>query len=248
MNGLKKMDLCWALFSIFRCRARTSITMLGILMLAVSVPAAALDCDRPSDYQGFVEANYPMEIAFDVFRNDKLVGEHVTRFRTQGSELSVESRMALTIKLLFITAYEFEYQSSAVWCGDGLKALDVTTDRNGEVSRVTALADSGNLIVSSTDGQFAAPVEIMTTDHWNPSVLNRQQVLNTITGRINAVSIRQCEQGTQRIERAAPEAVCYQYSGELTTRVWYDPVGRWRGLEFTGDDGSTITYVCRRCT
>ena len=125
--------------------------------------------------------------------------------------------------------------------------MDVTTDRNGETTRVKAIADDASLIVSSSDGEFLAPAEILTTDHWNPSVLDKRQVLNTITGRINAVSIQQCQHGTPSIERAAPGAVCYQYSGELNTRVWYDPAGRWRGLEFTGDDGSRITYVCKRC-
>ena len=222
--------------------------LLMVIALLLGLHVDAAECERPSVYQDFVNTSYPAEISFDVYRNNKRVGEHITRFAVHENALSVQSRMLLSIKILFLTAYEFEYQSKAVWCGDGLQSLEAITNRNGETTRVKAVAEKNALKVFAPDGNDLAATDIMTTDHWNPRVIDSRRVLNTITGRINEVTIQACERGTPAIERASPGATCYEYRGELQTRVWYDEAGRWRGLEFKGDDGSTISYVCRRCT
>ena len=122
-----------------------------------------------------------------------------------------------------------------------------STNRNGEETVVEALAEGANIEVTTGSDSYPAPAGILTTNHWNPAILERTEVLNTITGRVNKVEIGFCQVGTAIVENAAPNAKCYEYRGELNTRVWYDNVGRWQGLEFEGDDGSTITYVCRRC-
>ena len=132
LNRLMEMNTSNSLLFVLGLRLRGRLIAVAALMWALSIPASALDCETPSAYQDFVETNYPMEIAFDVFRNDKLVGEHVTRFRNEGSGLSVESRMALTIKLLFITAYEFEYRSVSEWCGNRMVSLDAYV--NGRIT------------------------------------------------------------------------------------------------------------------
>ncbi|MEM7467330.1 MAG: DUF6134 family protein [Pseudomonadota bacterium] len=219
----------------------------GFVWLFSSAGVSAVACEAASPRQTFVTENYPNGLTFDVFRNGKLVGEHVTRFEQQGTDLSVVSRMALTIKVLFLTVYEFEYLSETQWCESGLNSMRASTNRNGEETVVTASVANGAVQIRSPLGEFAAPLNIMTTDHWNPEVIGRQEVLNTITGSVNQVNIARCAQGTELIEKASPGAMCYEYSGDLTTRVWYDDAGRWRGLEFKGDDGSTINYVCKQC-
>ncbi|MGR8946928.1 MAG: DUF6134 family protein [Gammaproteobacteria bacterium] len=226
-------------------KSRSTWRLLALLLGIASTSANA--CESSNRMQDFVEQNYPNEIAFDVLRNGKLVGEHVTRFENNEAELRVESRMTLDIKVLFLTVYEFEYRSKATWCGSGLQSLEASTNRNGEETIVGAVVNGQGVEIFSDAGKYSAPAEILTTDHWNPAVLERKEVLNTITGRVNKVEIGACQIGTKSVEQAAPGAQCYEYRGELNTRVWYDKVGRWRGLEFEGDDGSTITYVCRAC-
>ena len=161
-------------------------------LLVIIFPATDTwaSCQQSGQYQTFVNENYPAEIAFDVFRNNKLVGEHVTRFQNLENGLSVKSRMALEIKILFIKAYEFEYLSDTLWCDDKLLSLEAATDRNGETSRVSAKMRENELVISSAEGERPASNEILTTDHWNPQVLKRSEVLNTITGRVNSVAIK----------------------------------------------------------
>ena len=217
------------------------------LILGCLFTASVSACEGALDYQNFVDQHYPSEITFDVMRNGKLVGQHTTRFSKSSAGLDVNSRMTLEIKVLFLTVFEFEYRSIATWCDNGLQRLEASTNRNGDETVVTAVAAGEGIEITTPSERYPAPAGILTTDHWNPAVLQRNEVLNTITGSVNNVEITLCESGTAIVEAAAPNAKCYEYRGELNTRVWYDSVGRWQGLEFEGDDGSTITYVCRRC-
>ena len=88
---------------------------------------------------------------------------------------------------------------------------------------------------------------IIPTNHWNVAVTKSDRVLNTITGRVNAV--RMMDLGSEYLiaEGRTVEARRWAYTGDLQNEVWYDQDGNWVKMRFDGKDGSTIEYVCRRC-
>lgn len=217
------------------------------VLFAVSALSTTSACDPASGLQRFVSKSYPQDLVFDVFRNNKLVGEHISRFSLSDNGIVVDSEMTLKVKILFVTVYTFRYTSSSRWCDEQLMELTAETDRNGDVTRVDVVHEADGLKVSNGSAYSLATLNAIPTNHWNPAVLDRSEVINTISGSVNKVFIKQCETGTPRVENAASNSTCYEYSGDLTTRVWYDLDGRWRGLEFSADDGSTINYVCRQC-
>jgi hypothetical protein len=220
---------------------------LGALLLGVSVSAFATTCSSASDLGDFVIATYGDRIEFDVHRNGKTIGEHITTFDVGTDGMRVDSKMQLGITVFYIPVYRFTYESRSHWCGERLRELDAEVSDNGEISK-TAVAMAGDALKIERNGIVVeGPADLIPTDHWNPRVLARSAVLNTITGRLNAVTIERCSAGSDLIESAAPRGQCYEYAGDLQTRVWYDPAGRWVGLEFKATDGSAISYVCRAC-
>ncbi len=217
------------------------------ILSAISYVVSASTCDSSGALSEFVETNYPEDLVFDVYRNDSLVGRHISTFDTSDTAVTVESEMTLEVKFLFVTVYRFLYTSSSQWCKESLMQLTAQTNRNGDISEVKVSSVPDGLTIKSVAGNVAVSNNAIPTNHWNPAVLNRKEVINTISGQLNKVSIEPCQSGNAQIEQSAAGAVCYEYSGDLTTRVWYDARGRWRGLEFKADDGSTITYRCQRC-
>jgi len=195
----------------------------------------------------FVANGYGERIEFDVLRNGKPIGEHVTQFTHSEAGLVVESSMKLTVRILAIPVYRFAYRSRDVWCNGRLSALDASVDDNGTLSRVRAVREDGQLRIERDGVKQQVAADLMPTNHWNPDVLGQDRVLNTLTGLVNEVRIAPCSQPSDLIAAAAPEARCHAYTGDLEAKAWYDDFGRWVGLEFSGDDGSEIVYVCRRC-
>ncbi|MGE0484053.1 MAG: DUF6134 family protein [Gammaproteobacteria bacterium] len=217
---------------------------LAVLLLLW--PGAAMACDEP-DAARRVTALYGERIAFDVLRNGRPVGEAVTEFRRAGALLEVHSRMTLDIRVLFVPFYRFSYDSRAQWCGDRLAALAARVDDNGTAFALDARASDGALLVDSDAGRLRAPAALLPTDHWNTAVLDDDAVLNTLTGRINAVRIVPCAEPSPLVMATAPTARCHAYTGELEAEVYHDADGRWVGLAFAGRDGSDIVYRCRDC-
>ena len=73
------------------------VNVLGLLL----APPAYAEFDPLSAYGS--------EISFDVIRNNRVIGEHVTRFEHENDKLKVLSTMRLEIEVFFIPVYDFSY-------------------------------------------------------------------------------------------------------------------------------------------
>lgn len=192
-------------------------------------------------------AAYGPEIVFDVFRKDERIGAHRVAFRHDNGDLIAESRFAIKITVLGLPVYTYEYTSIGRWRNGMLMHLEARTDDDGDVSTVGAEHRDGTLKVRGDGVRAVAPAGIYPTTHWNPGVIGTRQVLNTLTGRINSVRMRNTgieDVATGTSSRAARH---FAYEGELETEVWYDMAGRWVKMRFAGKDGVPIEYRCRIC-
>lgn len=185
---------------------------------------------------------------FAVMRNGETVGSHDLLFENTPRGFTVEARFELEIPFLFFTAYRYRYHSISEWREGRLFRLAADIDDDGERSRVLAerRAD-GNLQLSGPKGSSVAPASIFPTDHWHPGVVNQTQVLNTITGRVNSVEIRDLGDEEVETSQGSVRARHYLYTGQLNNEVWYESSGRWVKMRFPARDGSIIEYVCETC-
>ncbi len=213
------------------------------LIAAMVAAAPAFARDKQFD----ALAAYGPEIAFDVYRDGKRIGEHRVAFKERGGVLTVESRFAIRVTVLGLPLYTYDYESTGTWRDGHLVRLRARTDDDGDVSAVEAERQDGKLKVHGGDIQSVAPGGIYPTTHWNPGVIGATQVLNTITGRINTVRME--DRGIENVATGDTHrpARHFAYTGELETEVWYDMSGRWVKMRFNGKDGTPIEYVCRRC-
>ena len=191
---------------------------------------------------------YDDKIGFDVIRNGEVVGQHVTTFSREGSDLVVESKMDLEITFLSVPVYSFNYRSLEKWSDGVLSHLDVDIKDGADQTKISSLLNAEGLTIIAPSGTFRVRGPIISTNHWNADVLRQSRVLNTLTGEINQVKL--INKGEERIpvKDSYVLATRYDYSGELTdTSVWYDARGRWSKLEFKARDGSTVEYICNTC-
>jgi hypothetical protein len=223
------------------------IVLAAALLLASAANAETRNCPGPGSADDRARRHGGDEIEFEVLRNGKPVGRHVTRFTREDGYLVVDSKMALSIRVLFIEAYKYRYSATERWCGGHLVRLDATVDANGKRSATSARATGETLEIEGPQGRTSAPLGVFSTNHWHAGVLETRAVINTLTGRVNEVRIARCS--TPRPDgEGPPGAACYDYAGDLSARVWYDTEGRWVGLAFDGEDGSRFEYRCTSCT
>lgn len=215
---------------------------LAATLALSSAPEAAAEVDPLTLYGAVME--------FDIRRNGRSVGSHRLSFTPQpGGAVTVAARSEIAVRFLGITAYRFTYDSRTLWRDGAVETLTARTDDGGTVSDVRAVRDGGVLRIEGPQGRDSAPGTLFPTDHWHPGVASPETaaVLNTITGRVNAVTLTPEAEETVETAAGPRPARRWRYGGELDTVVWYDAAGRWVGLRFAARDGSVIDYVCRVC-
>lgn len=219
--------------------------LLPALTLAVAVltgaqakACATIEIDPMSLYGKTVE--------FDVLRNGQPVGEHVTTFSKKGDILQVDHRFDVTVSF-FVFRFSYLYTASATWRNCMLQTLTARVDDDGEKTEVRARRTGNKLQIDGPAGAVSADMPIFPTHHWHSGVIDQTRVFNTITGDVDDVRISAVGREIVNTESGPVEATRYAYTGDLETEVWYDDLGRWVKMAFTGTDGSSIEYVCRRC-
>ncbi|MEX1147633.1 MAG: DUF6134 family protein, partial [Sphingomonadales bacterium] len=190
---------------------RATMAGLAALFLASVSGAAMAACGN--DVAADVVGLYGERTAFDVHRGGSRIGSHETRFAMEDGRLRVNSDMTLKVKVLFITAYRFDYQSEEVWCGDTIERLAASVNDDGSRNHLTARREDGELMVTNGDGEAMAAGDVLPTNHWNAAVLDHDRVLNTLTGKVNAVEI--VDMGLEEIQTATGPimATRYEYRG-----------------------------------
>lgn len=224
----------------------SALAALAALAATVIQPAGAVAC--PADGRlADPRALYGDEMVFSVLRGGKPVGEHRVAFSRDGDDVVVDVRYKVAIEVLFVTAYRYTYTSRSRWRDGCLVSLEAAVDDDGQRSSVVARADGDGLAIDGPAGVLRADPGVYPTDHWHPGVLGSTQVLNTLTGRINAVRLVERGPATVAVNGGDRPARHFAYTGDLDTEVWYDDRGRWVKLRFRARDGSTIESVCRQC-
>lgn len=183
-------------------------------------------------------------VTFTVERKGSEIGTYTARFSRTSSGLKVTSRMNLKMRLLGLPVYSYRYTAEEVWKNNQLQALDVSVNDNGKRSSVKGARTGGAFAWNNGQRNYSVNGNIFPSNHWNANVLNQRRVLNTLTGKVNTVSIRRA--GSERLNCSfgTVTATRYVYSGQLKTEAWYTSSGRWVGLRFDAQDGSTIMFKC----
>lgn len=210
--------------------------LLSTFAALASTPALA--ASDPISLYGSDRLSYRIE------RDGTPVGRHVIRFTPGPDGLRVIAETEIAVRLLFFTAYRFTYRSDSLWRDGAMIALTARVDDDGTRRSVMARREGASLVL---DSGVRAAARTKPTDHWHPGVLGDDSVLNTLTGRVNAVTIRNSGQAMVPAGTAKVPATRWRYDGKLSLDSWYDADGRWLGMRFDGRDGSTIRYICEVC-
>ena len=169
------------------------------------------------------------KLAFDVIRNGRDIGDYVVTFHGAGNDLTVDIATDVSVKLpvIGVSAYRFRQSSKETWHGGQLAALTSQTDDNGSPHKISVRATS--LIPASL---------------WDADILGATQVLNTIDGSTDRISVRNL--GTETVNTGAGpvRATHYALTGDLNRELWFAG-STLVHVRFLAEDGSQIDYVLR---
>jgi len=211
--------------------------LLVIVMLGLLGPAfASVAPDQTS-------AGEASSWDFDVYLNDKKVGQHEFKVLEAGGVKQVESEASFNYKILFISAYQYQHSAAERWTDNCLVEFDASTNANGERIEVTGEQSGAGFLVERGGNPVELPACVMTFAYWNPEFLDQPRLLNPQTGEY--VDVRVEKVGDEMLEvRGQPVAATRfkltAYEVDLT--LWYSPDDEWLALESVAKGGHIIRY------
>ena len=193
--------------------------------------------------------------SFDVYLDNKLIGYH--SFKLSNNNLLSDAKFK--VNFLFLTAYEYQHNSSEQWNEDCLTSLDATTKENKTISKVKAYLDNGNFFVNwnsdKSEKKRSLPGCVMTFAYWNPKILTQTKLLNPQNGEYLDVSFK--PEGDKKIDfknETKNVKVFHLYGNsseslpekpKIDILIWYDNNNDWLGLRSITPEGYTISYKRR---
>lgn len=224
------------------------LTLCFVMMLGKGAVAQMTDLPFDTATASDPLELYGPEVVFDVYRKGNLVGEHRVSFeRLTDGRIQATSRFEIAIKVLFITAYRYTYDSIGIWQDNEMLSMSARVNDNGDEVTLEAIRTDTGYDIAGRDGAYTAEAPLFPTTHWNTGILTQSRVLNTLTGNLDEVTITPSGQEMVLTNAGEVEATKFVYTGELDVTVWYDAEGRWVNMRFPGKDGTEITYTCRSC-
>ena len=165
-------------------------------------------------------------LSFSVVRKGSHIGTYKLGFTQSGKTLKVSIKTHVNVKMLLISVYHFNQQSTEIWQGGKLASLQTATDDNGKKSHISIGASP--LIPASL---------------WDVDMLRARTVLNTITGK--PMRIRVASLGAQTVQTGSGAVATkhYRVSGDLARDLWYDAGGNLVKVAMKGNDGSLVSYI-----
>lgn len=189
-------------------------------------------------------AVYAPETRFSIFRKGKRIGTHTLLIEKNGDTINVSIDSNITVRVLKVPVFRFRYTSNERWTNNQLKQVSsVTTTRGNSESTLLINTDENSVLTSATGENITQAIIPFATNHWHAGALEQSILFNTIKGEASEITVT--NKGTQSLEINGVKINTTQYEirGQIQADVWYDERHHWIKLAFTGEDGSSITYL-----
>ncbi|TNF98455.1 MAG: hypothetical protein EP297_07980 [Gammaproteobacteria bacterium] len=180
---------------------------------------------------------------FKVFLEDKEIGSHRFTVTLFGEKTYVKSEASFDVKILFISAYNYQHTSNEEWQGECLRSIFATTDDNGEERFVHGQYDKEHLLLSTSIGKRKLDGCIRTYAYWNPEYLRSQRLLNPQTGKLEPVNLELLGASLIDVRGETEQANRYRINNDkFKIDLWYSDQKEWLALESTTENGSRLRY------
>lgn len=223
--------------------ASIGLQVLFLFSMAVLTKDAVASPEVAGDPLGL----YGQSHEFSVLRDGIPVGRHLLLFEREGDAVRVQNVFNIEVSFLGISLYRFDYRSRALWAADGLQAIDITINDDGTNSEISGRRETTAFRISGENMATVEGTEIYPTNHWNSGALSQSRLFNTLTGKMNNVTIINAGEETVAVRGGTVRATRYVYDGELKLDSWYDRRGRWVKMAFKAKDNSDMVYFCETC-
>lgn len=184
-------------------------------------------------------------LRFEVFLDERPIGEQVFELAGAADDLSVDTRARFELTLLGIKALDYVHRNRERWRAGCLDSIESETTQNGKPYRVRGRSGEDGFAVEGEKGRALLDGCIGTFSYWDKrALLARRRLLNSQTGEHLPVEIRAVGGDRLRIGARDVEVDRYEIRGkDLEIDLAYAREGgEWVALDSPLFMGRTLRY------
>ncbi len=178
-----------------------------------------------------------------VTRNGREIGAETISIERQPERLLVNLAVHLQVKILGITVYRFDQDSTEAWRDERLEQLSSQTLDNGVQHRVQVSRQAATLQLQADHASLAVDATSLPGSQWYEPRFHSATLIHNVDGRLLHVTAQQL--GTEKIQlgRAQIEAHHYRFSGDVTDEFWFDADGVLVQRRLIASDRSVVEFT-----
>ena len=170
-------------------------------------------------------------IEFDIYRNNKHIGEHIFSFAKSNEQISIESKINFIIKKFGIVLYKYHVKGKEVYKDGKLIKFNSRTDQNGKEKYVNLELENGEFIINGSSFKGKTPTNYLLGTWWNHSIVEAEAQISAVSGRIINQKVTFLGKETIKIGNKNYKTLHFNFSStdkklkkdkKLNTDVWYE--------------------------
>ena len=123
-------------------------------------------------------------IEFDIFRNNKHIGQHIFSFKKTDNQLQVESEINFQIKKLGVVLYKYHVKGTEYFENGALVKFNSKTNQNGKEKYVNIKLEEDELVIDGSSFKGKVPKNYLLGTWWNHSIVEADAQISAVSGRI----------------------------------------------------------------
>ena len=170
-------------------------------------------------------------IEFDIYRNNKHIGEHIFSFAKSNEQISIESEINFIIKKFGIVLYKYHVKGKEVYKDGKLIKFNSRTDQNGKEKYVNLELENDEFIINGSSFKGKTPTNYLLGTWWNHSIVEAEAQISAVSGRIINQKVTFLGKETIKIGNKNYKTLHFNFSStdkklkkdkKLNTDVWYE--------------------------
>ena len=170
-------------------------------------------------------------IEFDIYRNNKHIGNHVFSFKKENDVLAVKSEINFEIKKLGVVLYTYNVKGTEFFKDGKLIKFNSKTFQNGKEKYVNIKSEKNELVIDGSSFKGKVTDEYILGTWWNHSIVKAKAQISAVSGRIIEQKVTFIGKEDLIIDGKEYKTLHFNFSStdeslskdkKLNTDVWYE--------------------------
>ena len=151
-------------------------------------------------------------IEFDIYRNNKHIGNHIFTFKKIDNQTLVESEINFEINKLGVVLYRYNVKGVEVYEDNKLIKFNSKTNQNGKEKYVNLSLENDGYIIDGSSYKGKAPLDYQLGTWWNHSIVDSIAQISAVSGRIIKQKVTFLGKETVKFGNIEFEALHFNFS------------------------------------